>query len=98
MRQAAGLTGGVHKPIAARRVPRPSYVVDDGTEMFPADRFRLVDDAGGVDAMSEHFAVGHEDAARRQLVPVDELDALEREFARTATAATTRTGRRRATR
>src|SRR2546429_660234 len=33
--------------IAARRLPEPSYVLPDGTGMFPADYFRLVDEAGG---------------------------------------------------
>src|SRR5439155_1075039 len=42
--------------IAARRLPEPSYVLPDGTGMFPADYFRLVDEAGGVDGLREHFA------------------------------------------
>jgi Family of unknown function (DUF6058) len=66
--------GAIQELIAARRLPCPSYVLDDGTEMFPADYFRLVDDAGGVDALPEHFAARHEDAARRQRVPVGELE------------------------
>lgn len=37
-------------------LPRPSYVLDDGSEMFPADYFRLADDAGGPAALPEHFA------------------------------------------
>jgi hypothetical protein len=28
-------------------LPRPSYVLDDGTELFPGDYFRLSDEAGG---------------------------------------------------
>jgi hypothetical protein len=42
--------------IAEGLLPRPSYVLDDGTEMFPADYFRLVDDAGGPAALRAHFA------------------------------------------
>lgn len=42
--------------IAERRLPQPSYVLPDGTGMFPADYFRLVDDAGGVEGLREHFA------------------------------------------
>ena len=45
--------------IAARRLPEPSYVLPDGTGMFPADYFRLVDEAGGVDGLREHFAARH---------------------------------------
>jgi hypothetical protein len=42
--------------VAQGRLPKPSYVLDDGTEMFPADYFRLVDDAGGPDALRARFA------------------------------------------
>jgi hypothetical protein len=49
--------------IARRRLPRPSYVLADGTGMFPADYFELVDDAGGVDELQAHFAERHRRAA-----------------------------------
>jgi hypothetical protein len=47
-------------------LPRPSYVLEDGTEMFPADYFRLVDEAGGPGALRTSFeerlrAAGGED-------------------------------------
>ena len=38
------------------RLPRPSYVLDDGTGMFPADYFRFVDEAGEPDALQARFA------------------------------------------
>ena len=48
--------GKARELIAARRLAQPSYVLPDGTGMFPADYFRLVDEAGGVDGLREHFA------------------------------------------
>lgn len=51
--QSAEEVGGL---ISAGRLPKPSYVLDDGTQMFPADYFRFVDEAGGVDALRESFA------------------------------------------
>jgi hypothetical protein len=42
--------------IAKGRLPKPSYVLDDGTEMFPADYFRFVDEAGGPDGLRARFA------------------------------------------
>jgi hypothetical protein len=42
--------------IAEGRLPKPSYVLDNGTEMFPADYFRFVDKAGGPDALRARFA------------------------------------------
>ena len=42
--------------IAAGRLPKPSYVLDDGTELYPADYFRFVDEAGGPDGLHERFA------------------------------------------
>ena len=45
--------------IVERRLPQPSYTLPDGTGMFPADYFRLVDEAGGVDGLREHFAARH---------------------------------------
>ncbi len=50
--------------IAAGHLPRPSYVRDDGTAMFPHDYFRLVDDAGGPAALPAHFAARHSAAVQ----------------------------------
>ena len=58
----------------ARRLPRPSYVLDDGTEMFPTDYFRLVDEARGVDALPGHFAARHDAATRARWNVADELE------------------------
>jgi hypothetical protein len=53
--------------IDERRLPQPSYVLPDGTGMFPADYFRLVDEAGGVEELREHFAARHRAARGRDL-------------------------------
>src|SRR5438874_12381043 len=53
--------------IAARRLPEPSYVLPDGTGMFPADYFRLLDEVGGVDGLREQFAARHRAAEGRDL-------------------------------
>ena len=53
----------VRSLIQERRLPQPSYVVPDGTGMFAADYFRLVDDAGGVGRLREHFAARHRAAS-----------------------------------
>jgi Family of unknown function (DUF6058) len=66
--------GPVQELIAARRLPRPSYVLADGTQMFPADYFRLLDESGGVDAAREHFFARHQEAARAQRVPIADVD------------------------
>jgi hypothetical protein len=54
--ESPGDVGGL---IGERRLPQPSYVLPDGTGMFPADYFRLVDEAGGVDGLREQFAARH---------------------------------------
>jgi len=53
--------------IAERRLPQPSYVLPDGAGMFPADYFRLVDEAGGADGLREHFAARHRAASGKEL-------------------------------
>ena len=45
----------VRRRIEGGVLPRPSYVLDEGTEMFPHDYFRLADDAGGVNRLRRHF-------------------------------------------
>jgi hypothetical protein len=41
--------------IEQRLLPCPSYVLEDGTEMYPHDYFRLADEAGGVHRLRRHF-------------------------------------------
>ncbi len=36
-------------------LPRPAYVLADGTEMFPADWLELLDESGGLERMRAHF-------------------------------------------
>jgi uncharacterized protein DUF6058 len=50
--------------IAARRLPRPAYLLPDGTPMFPPDLLVLVHSAGGIDRLADHFARRIELAAR----------------------------------
>jgi hypothetical protein len=45
----------VRADIEAGLLPRPSYVLDDGSEMVPPDFFELADEAGGVDRLREAF-------------------------------------------
>ena len=60
--------------IEERRLPRPSYVLEDGTGMFPADYFRLVDDAGGIEALEGHFAGRHRQATLARAAAAQELE------------------------
>ncbi|MDQ3857191.1 MAG: DUF6058 family natural product biosynthesis protein [Actinomycetota bacterium] len=53
----------VRRLIDAWLLPRPSYVLDDGSGMFPADYFRLVDDCGGAAALRDHFTGRYRAAA-----------------------------------
>jgi len=45
-------------------LPRPAYLLPDGTAMFPADLLALARSAGGVEALPAHFARRTELAAR----------------------------------
>lgn len=51
--------------IADGRLPGPAYVLPDGTQMFPPDYFRLLDEAGGVEKLPGHFARLHADGVAR---------------------------------
>jgi hypothetical protein len=57
----------VRKLVAEKRLPQPSYVLPDGTEMVPADYFSLAD-------------AGRKDFARRFLDAGGKADALEEEW------------------
>ncbi len=50
----------VHGLIDRGELPRPAYVLDDGTEMFPPDYFELVDAAGGVGGLRDAFLQRHQ--------------------------------------
>jgi len=50
--------------IESGRLPRPAYLLPDGTPMFPTDHLALVRSAGGIDALPEHFARRTELAAK----------------------------------
>jgi len=65
----------VRRLIAARRLPAPSYVFEDGTGMFPAEYFDLVDQAGGVAGLGEHFAARHRAASLAERADPDRLAA-----------------------
>jgi hypothetical protein len=41
--------------IAAGSLPRPSYVLDDGTELYAEDYFRFIDEAGGPGGLADAF-------------------------------------------
>jgi hypothetical protein len=60
--------------IATGRLPKPSYVLDDGTALFPADYFRFVDEAGGTDALQARFA------ERLEAAGADDLDLHWRSY------------------
>jgi uncharacterized protein DUF6058 len=49
----------VRELIQRRALPAPSYVFEDGIEMFPADYFVLVDQAGGPDGLRREFELRH---------------------------------------
>lgn len=50
--------------IEAGRLPRPAYLLPDGTPMFPAELLALMRSAGDLEALPEHFARRTELAAR----------------------------------
>ena len=61
----------VRAEMEAGRLPRASYLLDDGTEMVPPDYFALSDQAGGPDHLREHFLEGYE----RAVVAEPDVDA-----------------------
>jgi hypothetical protein len=49
----------VERLIARGQLPKPSYVLDDGTGLFPTEYFALPDEAGGVARLEGHFRARH---------------------------------------
>jgi hypothetical protein len=52
----------VRRLIADGRLPHPSYILDDGTEIVPEDYFQLVGDAGSVELLKGHFLARYDAA------------------------------------
>jgi Family of unknown function (DUF6058) len=57
------------------RLPKPSYLLGDGTGMVPRDYFRLVDEAGGPAALRDEFERRHAAACRAEGADPGELQA-----------------------
>jgi hypothetical protein len=64
----------VRQLVAVGHLPRPSYVVDDGTEYYAADYFALVDAAGGPKGLRAHFRRRYERALGRHAGRPSELE------------------------
>jgi hypothetical protein len=61
--------------IEGARLPRPAYLLPDGTPVFPPDLLDLVRAAGDVDALPHHFARRTELAARMLGIAPDTREA-----------------------
>lgn len=55
--------GEVRRLMLDQRLPLPSYLRSDGTEMVPADLFALADQAGGTDRLRAWFVAHWDDPA-----------------------------------
>jgi hypothetical protein len=64
----------VRRMVAIGHLPRPSYVVDDGTEYYAPDYFALVDAAGGPKGLRAHFRRRYERALERHEGRPSELE------------------------
>jgi hypothetical protein len=69
----------VRRLIAERRLPRPSYVLDDGTELVPPDYFVLVDAAGGPEGLRDEYERLYRAAIAEYGLPFD-LELFERRW------------------
>jgi len=70
---------GVRALIVERRLPRPSYVLEDGTEFVPRDYFALADAAGGVGGLRDEYERRYRATLRRHGLPFD-ADLFERRW------------------
>jgi hypothetical protein len=69
----------VRRLIAERKLPRPSYVLDDGTELVPRDYFALADAAGGVERVRDEYERRYREAIAANALELD-ADLLERRW------------------
>jgi hypothetical protein len=66
--------------IEAGRLPRPAYLLPDGTPFFPPDLLDLLRAAGDVDALPHHFARRIELAARMLGIAPDTREAAWEDY------------------
>jgi hypothetical protein len=69
----------VRRLIDEEKLPRPSYVLDDGTEYVPPDYFALADAGGAPDKAREEYERRYRAALRDHGLPFD-ADLLERRW------------------
>jgi Family of unknown function (DUF6058) len=69
----------VHARMDAGLLPKPAYVLPDGTEMVAADYFGLADAAGGAHAARAYFEAGFRKAAAAEGLAVD-AEVVEAEW------------------
>ena len=69
----------VRRLIEERRLPRPSYVLADGTEFVPPDYFDLVDAAGGPNGLRGEYEQRYREALAEYGLPFD-ADLFERRW------------------
>jgi hypothetical protein len=71
--------GEVRRLISERKLPRPSYLLEDGTELVPTDYFALVDAAGGVDGLRDEYVRRYHQALAENGLDFD-MELLERRW------------------
>lgn len=71
---AAARIADPRREIGARRLPQPAYRLDDGVDYVPEDFYRLVDEAGSVEALPQLFRSRYRAAATALALPADDAD------------------------
>lgn len=64
----------VREAITAGQLPAPTYVLPDGTQLFTPDFFALLDSAGGIENLPNHFAERHRLATAAVRSPTSDTD------------------------
>jgi hypothetical protein len=75
----------VRRLVAGRKLPRPSYVLKDGTELVPLDYFALADAAGSVGKLRAEHERRYRATIERYSLPFDR-DLFERRGSSISTA------------
>jgi len=70
----------IREAIARELLPRASYALPDGTEMYPPDYLVFVDEAGGPEQVHDYFAERYRAAREFQSGQTDALDEVWRGY------------------